>query len=179
MPTAKSQPRVLLGEITGAHGIRGEVILRSFTAEPGAIASYGPLTDATGARPFLIHVVRVTSRGVIARIEGIGDRTSAERVKGAKLYIERQRLPRTDASEFYHADLIGLKAVAPDGGDLGEIVGVQNFGAGDLIELKPFSGAPTEFIPFESQWVPDVDLAAGRIVVVRPPEDGETDGIAD
>jgi 16S rRNA processing protein RimM len=179
MTTAKSQPRVLLGEITGVHGIRGDVVVRSFTAEPEVIAAYGRLSDASGAQEFRLHVVRVTSRGVVARIDGIADRTAAERLKGTKLYIERERLPSTDCSEFYHADLIGLKAVAPDGSDLGEIIGVQNFGAGDLLEFKPASGEPTEFIPFESQWVPDIDLATGRIVIVRPPEDGDLDEGAD
>jgi 16S rRNA processing protein RimM len=179
MTTAQRPPRVLLGEITGVHGTRGDVVVRSFTAEPEGIAAYGPLTDASGAQEFQLHVVRVTSRGVVARIDGIADRTAAERLKGTKLYIERERLPRTDGSEFYHADLIGLKAVAPDGSDLGEIIGVQNFGAGDLLEFKPASGEPTEFIPFESQWVPDIDLAAGRIVIVRPPEDGDVESEAD
>jgi 16S rRNA processing protein RimM len=179
MTTAKSQPRVLLGEIAGVHGIRGDVVVRSFTAEPEGVASYGPLTDVSGAQQFQLHVVRVTSRGVVARIDGITDRTAAERLKGTKLYVERERLPRTDGSEFYYADLIGLKAVAPDGSDLGEIVGVENFGAGDLLEFKPASGDQTEFIPFQAQWVPDIDLAAGRIVIVRPPEDGEPESGAD
>lgn len=179
MPTAKRQPRVLLGEITSPHGIRGEVVVHSFTAEPEAIASYGPLTDATGTQRLKLHVARVTNKGVVARIEGIGDRTSAERLRGTKLYIDRECLPQTAASEFYHADLVGLTAVAPDGSDLGEIVGVRNFGAGDLVELKPAAGEPTLFIPFESQWVPAVDLAAGKIVIVRPPDDGGVDGDAD
>jgi 16S rRNA processing protein RimM len=171
MPIDKRQRRVLLGEITGAHGIRGDVLVRSFTAAPETIASYGPLTDATGAKQFSLGVIRVTSKGIVARIGGVSDRTTAETLRGTKLYIERERLPEAAASEYYHADLIGLRAIAPDGTDLGEIVAVQNFGAGDLVELKPACGSSTEFIPFEDQWVPHVDLAAGTIVINRPPED--------
>ena len=170
----KRQRRVLLGEISGAHGIRGDVLVRSFTAAPETIASYGPLTDATGAKQFSLGLIRVTSNGIVARIGGVSDRTTAETLRGTKLYIDRERLPEAAASEHYHADLIGLRAIAPDGTELGEIVAVQNFGAGDLVELKPASGSSTEFIPFEDQWVPHVDLAAGTIVINRPPE-GEDD----
>jgi 16S rRNA processing protein RimM len=170
----KRQRRVLLGEISGAHGIRGDVLVRSFTAAPETIASYGPLTDATGAKQFSLGLIRVTSKGIVARIGGVSDRTTAETLRGTKLYIDRERLPEAAVSEYYHADLIGLRAMSPDGTELGEIVAVQNFGAGDLVELKPASGSSTEFIPFEDRWVPHVDLAAGTIVINRPPE-GEED----
>lgn len=170
MTTNDKKDRVLLGEITGVHGIRGDLLVRSYTETPEAIASYGPLADASGARRFSLKVVRSTDKGIVARIEGITDRTAAEKLRGTKLFIERARLPETEASEFYHADLIGLKAVSEDGAHLGEIVSVQNFGAGDLLELKPESGA-TEFISFEDQWVPRVDLSAGLIVINRPVSD--------
>ena len=170
MSIDKRQRRILLGEITGVHGIRGDVLVRSFTAAPETIAAYGPLTDATGAKQFALGLIRVTSKGIVARIDGVRDRTTAETLRGTKLYIDRERLPEAAASEYYHADLIGLHAMAPDGTELGEIVAVQNFGAGDLVELKPADGSPTEFIPFENQWVPHVDIAAGTIVINRPPE---------
>jgi 16S rRNA processing protein RimM len=170
MPAAKKQRRVLLGEITGAHGIRGDVVLRSFTATPEAIATYGPLTDVTRAKQFSLTILRVSKKGVIAKIAGINDRSSAEALRGTELYIDRDQLPETEASEFYHADLIGLRALAEDGSEIGEIVAVQNFGAGDLLELKPVSGGATEFIPFEDRWVPRIDLEAGIAVIHRPPE---------
>jgi 16S rRNA processing protein RimM len=183
-PTEKPR-RILVGEITGAHGIRGDVLIRTYTEAPGAIASYGPLTDATGRSSFSLHVVRATSKGIVARVGGIEDRNGAERLRGTKLYIERAKLPKTSEAEFYHADLIGLRAVAADGGILGEIVSVQNFGAGDLLELKLQGDSDTEFIPFEDRWVPSVDLASGTIVVNRlaepeadddaPPPDAEED----
>ena len=168
MPTDKQKNLVLLGEIAGAHGIRGDVLVRSFTALPEAIAGYGELTDAAGSRRFSLSVVRVTDKGIVARINGVADRNGAETLRGTKLYVERARLPAAAETEFYHADLIGLRAVAPDGSELGKVVAVQNFGAGDLIELQPASGSATEFIPFENQWVPHVDLAAGTIVINLP-----------
>lgn len=170
MSIDKRQRRILLGEITGVHGIRGDVLVRSFTAAPETIAAYGPLTNATGSKQFALGLLRVTDKGIVARIDGVRDRTTAETLRGTKLYIDRERLPAAAASEYYHADLIGLRAMAPDGTQLGEIVTVQNFGAGDLVELKPADGSPTEFIPFENQWVPHVDIAAGTIVINRPPE---------
>jgi 16S rRNA processing protein RimM len=180
MPTEKPERRILLGEIAGVHGIRGDVLVRSYTSEPGAIASYGPLTDATGTKRIALAVVRVTDKGIVARIAGIGDRTAAEGLRGTKLYVERTKLPAAAASEYYHADLLGLHAVAEDGTLLGEIVSVQNFGAGDLLELKLASGSTTEFIPFEDEWVPHIDLTAGTVVINLPietepgePGDGE------
>lgn len=166
--------RVLLGEISGVHGIRGDILVRTYTATPDAIASYGPLTDATGAKTFSLTIVRVTDKGVVARIAGISDRTAAETLRGTKLFVARNRLPQAETSEFYHADLIGLEARTEDGAPLGEIVSVQNFGAGDLLELKPLAGA-SEFIPFEDQWVPHVDLATGTVVIKRPPSTGNED----
>lgn len=169
--TASEKPspdrRILVGEITGAHGIRGDVLVRSYTETPDAIAAYGPLTDASGKKSYSLRVVRVTSKGIVARVAGVEDRNGAEPLRGTKLYIERSKLPETGETEFYHADLIGLRAVAADGSALGKIVSVQNFGAGDLLELKPLEGE-TEFIPFEDRWVPSVDLDAGILVINRP-----------
>lgn len=165
----KSSParRILVGEITGAHGIRGDVLVRSYTETPDAVAAYGPLTDASGKKSYSLRIVRVTSKGIVARVAGVEDRNGAEPLRGTKLYIERSKLPATGETEFYHADLIGLRAVAADGSALGKIVSVQNFGAGDLLELKPLEGE-TEFIPFENRWVPSVDLDAGIVVINRP-----------
>jgi 16S rRNA processing protein RimM len=170
--------RILVGEITGAHGIRGDVLVRTYTETPEAISTYGPLTDADGRKSFTLRIVRVTSKGVVARIGGIEDRNGAEPLRGTKLYVDRAELPATSETEFYHADLIGLRAVAPDGTALGEIVSVQNFGAGDLLELRPPDGTATEFIPFEDRWVPSVDLGAGLLVISRPLESANDDNMS-
>lgn len=182
MSTPEKPRRILIAEITGAHGIRGDVLVRTYTDAPEAVAAYGPLTDATGQRSFSLRVVRVTPKGVVARVNGIDDRNGAEPLRGTKLYIERAKLPETGVAEFYHADLIGLRALSGDGAVLGEIVAVQNFGAGDLLELKPVDGSETEFIPFEDKWVPHIDLDAGTLVITRPaetPDDEESEESGD
>lgn len=168
MSNNKDTQRILIGEISSAHGIRGEVLVRTYTEQPEAIASYGPLSDEAGKRTFSLRVVRVTSKGIVARINGIDDRNAAEPLRGIKLYVSRDKLPATEAAEYYYADLIGLDAISEDGSAIGKIVSVQNFGAGDLLELKPADGSPTEFIPFEDRYVPKVDLSSRTVVIQRP-----------
>lgn len=171
--------RVLLGRITGVHGIKGEVVVHSYTEAPGDIAAYGELTDRDGHRTFSLQVVRVTEKGVVARVTGVGDRTAAEKLKGTELWILRARLPATADGEFYHADLIGLQAVSPEGRSIGAVAAVQNFGAGDLLEIRLPGSRRTELVPFTDACVPDVDIAAGRVVVRLPAASGGDDGPAD
>jgi 16S rRNA processing protein RimM len=156
-----------LGRIAGAHGIRGEVLIKAFTARPEDIAAYGPL-DAGAGRALQIETARVTPKGVVARIAGIGDRNAAEALKGTELYVDRNCLPPPEEGAFYHADLVGLAAADPEGRPLGEIVGVRNYGAGDLLELRLAGSARTELIPFTEAFVPEIDLAARRAVVLLP-----------
>ena len=161
--------RVCLGQIGAAHGVRGEVRLRSFTSEPAAIADYGPLETEDG-RVFEIEALRPAKDHFVARLSGIRDRDAASALTNAMLYVPRERLPQTeDPDEFYHADLIGLAAVDQDGKALGTVVAIHNFGAGDLIEVKPRTGGNTELVPFDTTHVPEVDIASGRIVV-HPPD---------
>ena len=132
--------RVCLGQIGAAHGVRGEVRLRSFTAEPAAIANYGPL-EAEDGRVFEIETLRPAKspdqHHFVARLAGIADRSAAERLANIKLYVPRERLPAPEEpDEFYHADLIGLAVVDSAGQRLGSVVGIHNFGAGDLIEVR-------------------------------------------
>ena len=159
--------RVLLGRIAGAHGIRGEVLIKSFTAAPEDIGAYGALSTADGSRAFEIASARSTPKGgVVARLKGISDRNAAEALKGTDLYVARDHLPPPSDDEFYYADLVGMTAVTPGGATLGEIVAVQNFGAGDLLEVRLAGKAKTELIPFTDAVVPDVDAAARRVTVV-------------
>lgn len=160
--------RVLLGHISSAHGLRGEVLLKTYTGAPADIASYGALSDESGARRFEVRVVRVTDKGVIARIAGVGDRTAAEKLRGVKLYVGRDQLPEAIEGEYYHADLIGLSAVADDGRLIGEIVAIPNYGAGDLLEIRLDGTRKTDLVPFTDACVPEVDLRAGRVVVRMP-----------
>lgn len=159
---------ILLGHIVGAHGIRGEVVIRSYTEVPEDIAEYGPLHDPDSNRTFEITIVRPSSKGLIARIDGIGDRTAAEGLKGAKLCVDRSRLPEPGADEIYHADLIGLRADDPAGQPFGEIIAVHNFGAGDILEVRLDGVKKTELIPYTEAFVPEIDLESRRAVVVLP-----------
>lgn len=168
---AKAKPlRILLGHIAGAHGIRGEVLIKTYTEAPENVGAYGPLSDESGVRTFNLKSARATPKGVVARLQGVDDRNAAEALKGIALYIERDRLPAAADGEFYHADLIGLAAVDSDGKPLGEIVAVQNYGAGDLLEIRLEGSSKTELVPFTDATVPEVDIAARRVVVILPSE---------
>jgi 16S rRNA processing protein RimM len=161
--------RVCLGQIGAAHGVRGEVRLRSFTSDPAAIADYGPLETEDG-RVLEIEALRPAKDHFVARLSGVRDRDAASALTNLMLYVPRERLPQTqDPDEFYHADLIGLAAVDQTGITLGTIVAIHNFGAGDLIEIKPHTGGNTELVPFDATHVPEVDIASGRIVI-HPPD---------
>src|SRR5690348_4177197 len=160
--------RICLGQIGAPHGVRGEVRLHSFTAEPAAIASYGPLETEDG-RIFKIENLRPAKHAFVAKLSGVADRDAAERLANTRLYVPRERLPEpAQADEFYHADLIGLRAVDHAGKECGTVVAVHNFGAGDLIELRPPQGGETELLPFDAATVPEVDITNGRLVVAHP-----------
>lgn len=168
---AKSaEPRVCLGVVGSPHGVRGAVRIKSFTADPVAIADYGALEDKSGTRHFTLKVVG-SAKGdgmVIAKLSGIGDRDRAEALRGLRLYAPRAVLPATsDEDEFYHADLVGLAALLEDGTRLGTVIAVHDFGAGDMLEIERDSGQPV-LVPFTRAAVPVVDLA-GRRVVLDPP----------
>jgi 16S rRNA processing protein RimM len=162
--------RVCVAQIGGAHGLRGEVKLKSFTADPMAVSDYGPLTTEDGSASFEIEALRPGKGHLIAQFRGVGDRNTAERLTNLRLFVPRERLPPLAADEFYHADLIGLSAVTVDGADIGTVVAIHDFGAGDILELKPQGGGTTIMVPFTAAFVPSIDLASGRIVVA-PPED--------
>lgn len=164
--------RILLGHVSGAHGIRGEVVVKTYTGDPADIDAYGPLSDVTGTKTYKLKVVRVMPKGVVVRIAGVADRNAAEALKGTALHAPRSALGETEPGAYFYNDLIGLEAIDPAGVRIGVVKGVENFGAGDLLEIS-FDGIPkTEFVPFVEAYVPDVDIAAGRITVIIPPDDG-------
>jgi 16S rRNA processing protein RimM len=155
--------RILVGEIGRPHGVRGLVKLRSFTADPAAIADYGPLTDEAGVQRFGITLL---AEG-LARVEGVADRDAAARLTGTLLYAERDRLPPPEEEEYYLADLIGLRAETEAGEGLGPVRAVEDHGAGAFLVLE---GPPERMVPFTRAAVPVIDLAGGRVVVVLPEE---------
>lgn len=165
-----SKRRVLLGHIAAAHGIRGAVLVRTYTGEPGAIAGYGPLESEDGRRTYGLIVDGVTAKGVICRVAGVADRTQAEKLKGVALYVARDRLPPAGEGEYYHADLIGLAAVMETGEPLGTVVAVANYGAGDILEVRPGGAKRTDLYPMIEDVVRSVDVAAGLIVLSPPAE---------
>jgi 16S rRNA processing protein RimM len=175
MPAGSAPPpagrRFLAGRIGAAHGLRGEVRLLSFTEDPQAIRSYGPLSDAQAARQFEIVTLRRLKDGLlIARFAGISSREAAEALNGVDLYAARAALPETAEGEFYHADLIGLAAHNPAGEHLGRVVRALNFGGGDILEIEPADGGETLLVPFTKEAVPSVEFEAGYIVILPPVE---------
>ena len=170
-----TEDKICIGAITGVRGLRGEVRIKSFTAEPDGVAAYGQVTDEAGERAYRIRVTGHVKGRVIARLDGIDDRDAAESLKGTKLYVPRSILPEPEDGAFYHADLVGLKAETADGEPLGTVKAVHNFGAGDIIEIAPGDndgekdgGKDELMVPFTIAAVPDVDLESGRIVVSPP-----------
>ncbi|MEM1420450.1 MAG: ribosome maturation factor RimM [Pseudomonadota bacterium] len=163
--------RVCVGAIAGAFGVRGEARIKPFTDDPEAIAAYGPLSSEDGRREFEVKLTRPVKGGWAARLSGVRTREEAEALKGVRLYAPRAALPEPEEEEFYHADLIGLDVVGIDGGALGRVRSVQNYGAGDFVEVARPKG-PTLLVPFTKAAVPEIDLQAGRILV-DPPEETE------
>jgi 16S rRNA processing protein RimM len=158
-----SKERVLLGVVAAPHGVRGLVRIRSYTEDPMAVASYGPLSDETGKRAYRVEALSAARGTVLARIEGVADRTAAEALRGLRLYVERERLPGTGEREWYEADLIGLAAVGRDGRDWGKVIAFHDFGAGSVMEV---SGGV--MLPFTDEAVPEIDVEGGK-VLVNPP----------
>jgi 16S rRNA processing protein RimM len=172
----RSCSRILIGRIGPAHGIRGEVMLQSYASRPAAIASYGPLTDEAATRTFDITSLREAGKGLIARLDGVEDRTSAEALSGTNLYVARERLPPAGENEWYIADLVGLNAVTSGGMTIGSIFAIPNYGAGDLLEIVPAAGGETLLIPFADPFVAEVDPANGYVVVEMPTETADDVG---
>jgi len=169
----KDTERLLVGEIGAAQGLKGEVRLRSYTQSPADIAAYGPLEDETGAKLIEIEHVRVTPKAVIAHIKGVTTREGAEALTRTKLYLPRDRIPAREAreeGEWYVADLVGLKAVDPQGEIIGTVVAMHNFGASDIVEVALASGGENLLVAFTETTVPEVDIDGGRLVLVPPEE---------
>ena len=160
---------ICVARIGAAHGVRGAVKLWTFTEDPLAVRTYGPLLTKDGARQFEVTSAREAKGHLVATLKGVSTREEAERLNGIELYVAREKLPDTDEDEYYHADLIGLAAVNAAGEPLGRVVAIHNFGAGDIIEIAPPSGS-TMLLPFTNAVVPTVDVAGGRVVIEMPKE---------
>jgi 16S rRNA processing protein RimM len=162
-----AEKRVCVGVITGAHGVRGAIRIKSFTADPADVAHYGPLEDEAGERQFRLRLVGSATGVVIAKIPGVADRDHAEQLRGLRLYLPRATLPPPGEDEYYHADLIGLEAMLADGTSVGRVRAVYDFGAGDTLDIERAEGPPI-MVPFTRAIVPVIDVAAGRLVIDPP-----------
>lgn len=174
-----SVPLLFVAQVGAAHGVRGEVKITTFTEDPMALADYRDLKRQDGSPAITVLSARPVKGGIVARLKGVEDRNAAEALRGLKLYIPRDALPDTEEDEFYLADLIGLSVETAGGEVLGRVKTVQDFGAGDLLEIQPRGGA-TWWLPFTKEAVPEVRIAEGKLIAA-PPEttEGEPQGEAE
>jgi 16S rRNA processing protein RimM len=157
---------ILLGVFGAPQGVRGEVRVKSLTADPGAIGAYGPLTDKARARTFVFESLRTLKDDMlVARLAGVSTRTAAEALKGAEIFARRDQLPPPGDDEFYYDDLIGFEAVDAEGAPIGRVVSLMNYGAGDVLEIAPAQGGETILLPFTKRVAPRIDFDTGRIVI--------------
>ncbi|WP_420393764.1 ribosome maturation factor RimM [Acuticoccus sp.] len=157
--------RVVMAAIGAPHGVRGAVRLTVFAEDPLALRRYNPF-EADGGRTLRLTSVRVVGKAIVAGIEGVDDRDAAAALRGLELSVPRSRLPRPGEDEFYHVDLLGLEARLVDGGQLGTVRGVADYGAGDVLEVVGKRGV---LLPFTREVVPEVRLDEGYLVVDPPP----------
>ena len=162
---------ILVGRVAGAFGVKGEVRITSFTAEPLALVTYRTLLREDGSPGLTLTGGRPAKGGVVARAQEVATREEAEALRGLKLHVPRAILPEPDdEDEFYIHDLIGLEVVSLEGDLLGRVKSVRDFGAGDLLEVAPVPAGESWWLPFTREAVPEVQVAEGRIVAVRPDE---------
>lgn len=165
---AKAQDRICVGSVAGAFGVQGEVRLKSFCADPEAIADYGPLYTEDGSRSFGVKLTRPVAGGLGARLTGVATKEQADALRGTNLYADRDRLPNLPDDEFYHADLIGIEVFDTGGQRIGRLRAIHNHGAGDLLEIDAPGKKQPLLVPFTRQNIPTVDLAAGRMIADLP-----------
>lgn len=161
---AKPQNPIQMAVIGAAHGIKGELRVKTFTGDPLALADYGPLYAKDG-RAFEIAAIRPANEVVVVRFKGVADRNAAEALTGTELFVDRSALPDDgDEGEFYHADLVGLAVRDENGEPVGKVSAVQNFGGGDILEIQ-YQGRKGVLIPFTQAAVPVVDVSGGFVAI--------------
>jgi len=160
--------RICLGKIIGVHGVRGNLKIKAYTDDPAALGNYGPVSLDDG-RQLTLKVKTVTPKGpVIASASEVTDRNDADLLKGMDLFIARDALPAIGSDELYHADLIGMAVSTGDGDEIGTFIGLHDFGAGELAEIRPETG-PTFMLPFASAFRGAIDHGRGVVVLNPPP----------
>lgn len=167
MSAANLDGLVCLGVIASPHGVRGEVNIKPFTESPDGLTAYGQPCFADG-KPANIKIRSIGNTTVIATIEGVNDRNAADILKGQRLYIARNQLPKTSQNEYYIGDLEGAAVELQDGSEFGFVTGVHNYGAGTLLEIFVKSLEKPEFFAFTTLTFPQVDVAGKRITICPP-----------
>lgn len=158
---------ICVGVVTGVRGLKGDIRVKSFTANPKDVAAYGPVYDETGTQRFDIRITGQSKGALITRFSGIADRTAAEGLKGLKLFVPRDKLPKPEEDEFYFTDLIGLRAEQSDGEVLGTVRTVEDYGGGVFLEIAGGKHGLV-LVPFTKAVVPEVNLTEGRVVIDPP-----------
>lgn len=164
---------ILVGQVGGGFGVRGEVRVTAFTADPLALTAYGPLLRADGTVALTLTSTRLDKNGVVGRAKEIATKEQADGLRGLKLHVPRDRFPEPDEDEFYLADLLGVQVRDTAGAVMGTVKSVQNFGADDMLEIAPAAGGPTWYLPFTKEATPELRLADGWLLAVPPTEVGE------
>ena len=164
---------ILVGHVAGGFGVKGEIKITAYTADPLALTAYGPLLRADGSPALTVTSARPTKEGVVGRVKEVETKEQADALRNLKLYVPRDRFPEPDEDEFYLADLVGIEARDPEGVVLGTVRAVQNFGADDMLEIAPAIGGQTWYLPFTREATPELHLAEGWLLAVRPVETGE------
>ncbi len=188
----KQESLVCVGVISAVHGIKGQVKISTFTQNPEDITTYGRLFDKNGKPLFEIKNFKLTPKAMIVRLSGIDTRNQAEQLKGTELFIQRETLPQPDEEEFYYSDLTGLNVQFRNGTHYGTVKSIQNFGAGDLVEIlpdpsmvttksgkkaKPSGKIETVFYNFTKEVFPQINISEGYITLLPPKmvEDSQSD----
>lgn len=164
-----SEKRICLGAFAGAHGVKGETKIKTFTDAPENIAAYGALETEDGKRRFSFKIVRVLKPDfIVVSAPEIQSREDAENLKGVRLYVDRDKLPAPDEDEFYLEDLVGLNVIDETGVAMGRVEAVYNFGGGDVIEVADIPGVKGKHLTaFTRENAPAIDLVKGVITILR------------
>lgn len=161
------EKRIQIGEIATAHGIKGFVKLRSFAEDETLFETGTVFTSETGAKTMAFKIRGAVKNDLLAEVVGVADRNGAEALRGTKLFIDREALPETDDGEYYIEDLKGMQVIDAQGNEIGTILSVENFGASDLLDIKPPSGQ-SFYVAFTDETVTDIDFEGGKVTVVMP-----------
>jgi len=160
---------ICVGSIAGAFGVKGELRVKSFCANPSDLAKYTPLLTEDGEKSFELSLIGEIKNGFSARIVGIDTKEAADALRGVSLFVRREDLPEIPVDEYYYSDLIGFEVADTGGIFIGTVKTVVNHGADDLLEISIPGASDTALVPFTKIFVPTVDMNAKKIVI-DPPE---------